>query len=122
MVDSYEGQVYDTVIQVIEDANKNLFEGSRKKYILTELLRANHKVGKKEEIKKELKRILSNYTDMTPRIKDELTSLGFKVEKAGKHYKIYFDNCDKFFCTLSCSGSDYRGGKNTFSDLKKKLL
>ena len=45
MVDSYEGQVYDTVIQVIEDANKNLFEGSRKKYILTELLRANHKVG-----------------------------------------------------------------------------
>lgn len=122
MVDSYEGQVYDTVIQLIEEADKNLSEGSRKKNILKELLKANPKIGGKERIEAELKRILHNYTSMTPGIISDLRSLGLKVEKAGKHYKIYFGNYDEISSILSCSGSDHRGGKNTFSDLKKKLL
>lgn len=122
MVDSYEGQVHDTVIQLIEEADKNLSEGSRKKNILKELLKANPKIGGKEKIEAELKRILHNYTNMTPCIMSDLQSLGLKVEKAGKHYKIYFDNHHAISSILSCSGSDHRSGKNTFSDLKKKLL
>ena len=49
MIDSYKGQVHDTLVQILEDVNKGLPDGSRKKNILKAVLQANPKVGGAKE-------------------------------------------------------------------------
>lgn len=122
MIDSYKGQTHDTIIQILEDVNKGLPDGSRKKNILKAVLKANPKVGERKKIEKKLKDIFTGYSSMNAHIKSDLRALGFTVETAGRHLKIYFADYREMASTLPTSGSDYRGWQNNLSDLKKKLL
>lgn len=123
MIDSYEGQVHDTLVQILADVNKSMPDGSRKKNILKAVLEANPKVGERERIEEELKRIFTGYSSMTPPIKSALRALGFTVEEGGSHLKIYFSDYSELSSILPCSGSDRkRGWQNNLSALKKKLL
>lgn len=123
MIDSYKGQVHDTLVQILEDVNKGLPDGSRKKNILKAVLQANPKVGERKKIEKKLKDIFTGYSSMNAHIKSALRTLGFTVETGGSHLKIYFSDYREMACTLPTSGSDsQRGWKNNLSDLKKKLL
>lgn len=59
---------------------------------------------------------------MNNSIESSLRRLGFQVEAAGKHHKIFFADYPELASTLPASGSDHRGWQNNLSDLRKKLL
>lgn len=121
-MDSYKSQVYETLIDILEDAQKSVPNGTRRKNIINELLEANHRTGNKETLAKELKRIFAGYSSMNNSIESSLRRLGFQVETAGKHHKIFFADYPELASTLPASGSDHRGWQNNLSDLRKKLL
>ncbi|MBQ4132859.1 MAG: hypothetical protein IJD04_03875, partial [Desulfovibrionaceae bacterium] len=97
-------------------------DGTRKKYIISDLLKVNLKKEKQEIIEDRIKNILKDYSSMTGAIESGLKAIGIEVNKDGKHHKIYFKDCPEITHTLPSSGSDQRGWKNNFSELKKKLL
>ena len=121
-MDSYKSQVYETLIDILEDAQKSVPNGTRRKNIINELLEANHRTGNKETLAKELKRIFAGYSSMNNSIESSLRRLGFQVDTAGKHHKIFFADYPELASTLPASGSDHRGWQNNLSDLRKKLL
>ncbi|WP_303949654.1 hypothetical protein [Desulfovibrio piger] len=57
---------------------------------------------------------------MNNSIESSLRRLGFQVEAAGKHHKIFFADYPELASTLPASGSDHRGWQNNLSDLRKK--
>lgn len=125
-LDSYQGQIHDTIIELIEDykkTHKEIYEkNTRKRNIINDILEHNPKIGQKEKIIDELKNIFSGYRVMTSSIESKLKGLGFSVDKSSPHYKLYLTSYPQISIPLPASGSDKRGGKNCVSDIKKVLL
>lgn len=120
--DSYNNQVYETLIDILEEARDHTPNGTRRKKIIDALLAANPRTTDREELIQELKNILTGYSSINDSMRSALLRLGFQVKQAGKHQKIFFEDCTELTSILSSSGSDHRGGLNSLSDLKKKLL
>ncbi|GMU46359.1 MAG: hypothetical protein AMXMBFR26_11410 [Porticoccaceae bacterium] len=51
-----------------------------------------------------------------------LEEMGFSITEEGKHYKLTFQDDDRYTFTLPKSGSDHRGGLNAASDIGRLLF
>lgn len=120
--DSYQDQIHDTIIELIENGKNNYEQGTRKRSIIDDILMHNKKNGQKEQIVDELKNIFKGYRTMTDSIESKLKKLGFSVDKSSPHYKLSFTSYPQISVPLPASGSDKRGGRNCVSDIKKTLL
>ena len=89
--------------------------------VLQDLLNANESEEMQAQRQAELKRALKGYRTLTPDIRRTLIDIGFKITSDGKHHKLtYYDN-DRYTVTMAKSGSDWRGGDNLFSEIKKRI-
>jgi hypothetical protein len=59
---------------------------------------------------------------MTSSNRAELESLGFDIQDDGKHYKLIYRGDARYPFILAKTGSDWRGGMNAFSDLKRRIF
>ena len=89
--------------------------------VLQDLLNANECEEIQEQRQAELKRVLKGYRTLTPDIRRTLIDMGFKITSDGKHHKLTYYGKDRYTVTMAKSGSDYRGGDNLFSEIKKRV-
>lgn len=121
-IESFQGQSLDIVIELLDKHKSDYQEGSKARQIIENIILCNPINGRRNEISSHIKNILRGYTKISSTVESELKKLGLEVEKAGKHYKVYFSSQKDFKSILPSTGSDIRGGLNCASDIIKKLL
>lgn len=120
--DLYQGEQLGLIVDALKAASGASEPHSRKRDVLDALVEENENPGEREEILERLKEALRQYTSMTTTIRSELESIGFVIHEDGKHYKLLFQDDPRYPFVLPKTGSDWRGGLNAFSDLRKKLF
>ncbi|MBE6374105.1 MAG: hypothetical protein E7055_18820 [Lentisphaerae bacterium] len=118
----YQGEILSLILEILQKeralcSNEQL----RRQHLIDSILAANPHPKRKDEIKKSLKKILSNWQNkMADR--NYLKSLGFSFKEDGKHIKLTWNDDSRYTITLSKTPSDIRAGKNTASDAIKILF
>jgi len=88
--------------------------------VLQDLLNANECEEIQAQRQTALKRVLKGYRTLTPEIQSTLIDVGFRITE-GKHYKLTYYDDERYTVPMAKSGSDWRGGDNLFSEIKKRI-
>ena len=120
--DLYQGERLSIIVDALRQAIDSTEKHSRRNNVLEDLITSNVQEGEKESILGTLKRILQSYRSMNPSTKKELERIGFEILEDGKHYKLIFRGDQRYPFILAKTGSDHRGGMNSFSEIKKRLF
>lgn len=120
--DLYQGEQVGLIVESLKVAASSAEPHSRRRQLLDALVESNNNPGDRESILERLKELLRQYTSMTAPVRAELEALGFTILEDGKHYKLIFRDDTRYPFILPKSGSDWRGGLNAFSNLKKRLF
>lgn len=123
----YEGEISDLILEIINkcidsmkyDSNQN---SCRTFHILESVLKSNTKIGNRDTLQRNIKRIFGKLEKLDSKCKKELEGLGFFIQNDENHIKLYFHNDSRYIITLSKTPSDYREGKNVASDAIRILL
>lgn len=123
--DFYEGEILEFVLSALSEKLDRLPNEKdnplRSVDVLQDVLSANECEGIQAQRHAELKRVLKGYRTLTPDIRSTLIDIGFKITSEGKHHKLtYYDN-DRYVITMAKSGSDWRGGENLISEIRKRI-
>lgn len=118
--DLYPGEHSDLLYSILSQVLKKYDEDSRAYAIITSLLQVNPFIGQGQRMLDDLKNILGNGGRLTSSDKGRLKDMGFTIEEEGTHYKITFHD-SRYMFTFAKTPSDYREGKNLFSDICKIL-
>lgn len=73
-------------------------------------------------LKESLKKILRQYRTMTSTIKSKLNALGFSIELAGKHIKIYYKNDRSHWALIASTSSDVKAGITVATHVFRTLI
>ncbi|MCK2070473.1 hypothetical protein U1437_15540 [Aeromonas caviae] len=124
VINSSESEIYQAekigiIIEALELYRDSCGSHERRQIIISDILSLNNRSDEKDSLLAHMKEILRNYTSMNANIKKALEKIGFDVAEDGKHYKLIFRNETRRPFILSKTGSDHRGGLNSFSDLRK---
>lgn len=120
--DLHQAERLDILIDVLKPAAEAAEPNSRRRDILQDFIDQNENSGERDAILERLKQALRQYNSMTPLVRAELESLGFVIHDEGKHYKLIYRNDSRYPFILAKTGSDWRGGMNAFSDLKRRVF
>lgn len=120
--DLYQGERLDIIIDSLKVAADAAEPHSRRRDVLTDMIKQNAHSGEREQILARLKQVLRKYDSMTASVRAELESLGFAIQEDGKHYKLILHEDSRYPFILAKTGSDWRGGLNAFSDLKRRIF
>ena len=90
--------------------------------ILEDIINKNLKLEYANEIIRECKRIFTNYSSITKKMKSDLSKLKLEVIEDGTHNKLKFINDDRFIVVFSKTSSDEKTSKNLLNHIKKALL
>lgn len=120
--DLFQGERLSVVMDALGKELAACEPFSRRKAIVEDLIGSNEQEGQRESMLDELKETLRQYSSMTASARSTFERLGFEISEDGKHYKLIFRGDVRFPFTLPKTGSDWRGGLNAFSDMKKKLF
>lgn len=118
----YPGEIFDVIIESLEDAINNTVPNSRKLHILNSLVKSNSVSSHRGDDRSRLKAVLRDYKRMDGKTRSDLLDLGFSITEDGKHYKLIYKNDPRYTFALSKTGSDVRGGLNSASDIAKRLF
>ena len=88
--------------------------------VLQDLLNANECEEIQAQRQTELKRVLKGYRTLTPEIQSTLIDVGFRITD-GKHYKLTYYDDERYTVPMEKSGSDWRGGENLISEIRKRI-
>lgn len=106
----------------LQIAASNAQQGSRRQHIIQAVADHIPESGALKEARDRLKDLLSQYTAMNGSIRKGLVDLGFDISEEGKHYKLTYMQDDRYVFVLPKSGSDWRGGLNSVSDISKRVF
>lgn len=121
--DLYPNEIHAIARQAIADAITRVPHDSRRKHVLDAVLDAT---PEPEDIaasmREKLKQLLRGFRVLDAGIKRGLAEMGFSIAEEGRHYKLTFQDDDRYTFTLPKSGSDHRGGLNAASDIGRLLF
>lgn len=120
--DFYQGERLEIVIDSLKTAADAAEPHGRRRDVLTDMIAQNAHSGERDQILEKLKQTLRQYDSMTASVRAELELLGFSILEEGKHYKLIYRDDPRYPFTLAKTGSDWRGGLNAFSDLKRRIF
>ncbi|MBB5046400.1 hypothetical protein HNR60_001145 [Rhodopseudomonas rhenobacensis] len=118
----YSGELRQFVYEALVRAQENAQADSRREHVLGSITAANHASKPAQDRRESLKELLRSYKSMDGKTQRALETLGFTVSGDGKHYKLVFQDDDRYTFVLPKSGSDFRGGLNAVSDIAKRLF
>lgn len=120
--DFYPGEVKDFVLSAVKKELASTEQRTRRYDVLKDILDANDYQAEGERRATEVKKLLSNYNGMNPRLKKALEDLGF-VFDLSDHQKIKYYGCDRYSVVYASTPSDKgRSGKNNASTTIKKAF
>jgi hypothetical protein len=120
--DLFPGEQKDILFRALTIASHNVQPDGRVQDVLNALIKANLPTGESERIEQNIRDILANCMDAGKKERRALEELGFTISEDGKHLKLVFRGDDRYTFTLSKTASDWRGMKNTVSDITKRLF
>lgn len=121
--DLYPNEVLSIVRQAIADASTRVPDNSRRKHVLNAVLKATPEPEDvAASMRETLKQLLRGSRGLDARISRGLEEMGFSITEEGKHYKLTFQDDDRYTFTLPKSGSDHRGGLNAARDIGRLLF
>lgn len=118
----YNGEMIDIIISSLQEYMRNVATGTRREHVLSKILDANTTSHERDAIKNRIKLAFKGYTSMDAKIRAELREIGFAVNEDGKHFKLIFNDDPRYTFTLAKTPGDHRSGKNSASDIVKKLF
>lgn len=118
----FQGEKKEFVLSVLSDSLQNIQDETRKKHIIQDIIQQNDSENILNYKRDKIKRLLTNYSGLNGKLKQELKQLGFTVTEDGKHYKLtYFDD-NRYTITMAKTPSDGRAGKNNVSNINNKVF
>lgn len=120
--DLHQGERLDMIIDALKTAAEAAELHGRRRDVLQDIVEQNSHSGERDQILDRLKQILRQYDSMTSSVRAEFESLGFSISEDGKHYKLIYRDDSRYPFVLAKTGSDWRGGLNAFSDLKRRIF
>ena len=121
--DLYPGEIRGIVRAAIEDARRRVVcPDGRRDHVLSAILSANPCEDVAKSKQEDLKIILKEARGMDHKTRKSLEDMGFKISEGGKHYKLVFGGDDRYTYTLQKTGSDWRGGMNTATNIGRNLF
>lgn len=120
--DFYQGEIKDFALSAIKSELDSTEQRTRRHDVLQDIMQAN---GYQEISKKranEAKRLLSNYSGMTPKLRKGLEAIGY-VFDVSDHQKVKYYGDDRYTVIYASTPSDKgHGGKNNASITAKKAF
>lgn len=112
----FDGEIKDMIMRLFQDEMKKMDtdpnqKGWRRYHVLKALLKDNKITGKGEELKQELKNILSQADRINAKDRKRLLELGF-VSQENKHNKLYFHGDGRYLITLGKTPGDSHAAPN----------
>ena len=120
--DLYESEIMSIVCGTLEAEISNVVADSRTQHVLTALVAANPIPDERIRYREQIKATLRGYQKMDTKTRKDLEGMGFSISDAGKHYKLVFNDDERYTHILPKSGSDYRGGLNAAGDFSRLLF
>ncbi len=121
--DFYQGEIKDIILSELEQALKNIKDKTRRADILTDIIENNNYQRTSEKRQQIIKRLLRNYKNMSGPMKQELLDVGINIIDDGKHYKLVYNDDERYWITIAKTpGDTYRGGKNAVSEIVKTMF
>ena len=122
MTGLYTGEIKDIFLDYISQSTQNLREDSRRKAIGEQFLEDNPVSEHRDKLLAELKSALHSERGMSSKLSRKLKDAGFEVNEQDKsHPTVSIEGFHKEQ-PMPASGSDVRGGKNAYADLKKNFF
>ncbi len=118
----FEGEIVAIVSEALAECANRAQIGSRRIHVLSALVEANPKQDLASIKREKLKSLLRSYRNMDAVTRAGLEELGFSISDEGKHYKLVYQDDDRYTFPLAKSGSDHRGGLNSVSDIAKRIF
>ena len=118
----FQDEKKELILSVLSDSLASIKDDTRKKHIVQDIIQQNtikEILSKKRE---EVKRLLTGYSGLTGKLKQELQQLGFTITEDGKHYKLTYFNDKRYIIHMAKTPSDGRAGKNIVSDINNKVF
>ena len=115
-------EIHDFILELVQKELNSIPAGylCRKRDLCESILRCNKVAGYREEIKQDVDDIIRNWGPKAHQI-THLESIGFKVTKGKKHYKIKWEGCP-YNIVIAASASDQRAAHNTASDANRTFF
>ncbi len=118
----FSGEQIDSVLYALSIARNQVFNGGRVQAILDSILEANKYTGERDKLMDVIRNTIGGCDSLGGSERKKLTDIGFSITEEGKHIKLVFREDDRYTFPVPKTGSDYRGMKNTASDINKKLF
>lgn len=119
----YDQEILGIVLDALADARKYVPPDSRRHHVLQSIVGANPLPHRTANAHREaLKNLLRGTSTIDARIRRGLESMGFRISNGGKHYKLVYQDDDRYTYTLPSSGSDHRGGLNAANDIGRLMF
>ncbi|WKL69678.1 hypothetical protein Q1Z72_13785 [Pseudomonas qingdaonensis] len=116
--DYFEGEILSVILDALDDyLKKSTHSGSRRQHLLESILDSNEYSGLHEQKSRSLKEALRGYREMNKKVRDVFEELGFSLTNEGKHWKLMYQDDDRYTYVLPKTGSDHRGGLNAGADI-----
>ncbi|RHE65896.1 hypothetical protein DW726_01300 [Streptococcus gordonii] len=118
----FQDEKKELILSVLSDSLASIKEDTRRKHIVQDIIQQNtikDVLGKKRE---EVKRLLTDYSGLNGKLKQELQQLGFAITEDGKHYKLTYFNDKRYIIHMAKTPSDGRAGKNNVSNINNKVF
>lgn len=110
------------ILSVLSDSLASIKDNTRKKHIVQDIIQQNNSEDILSKKREEVKRLLTDYSGLTGRLKQDLKQLGFSITEDGKHYKLTYFNDKRYIIHMAKTPSDGRAGKNIVSDINNKVF
>lgn len=117
----FEGEQYDLIITLLQEAYKNCNKNTRKYELISALLETNSSIGNGKKILEGVKNILSKKDKLGEREISELKRIGFELKSESNHYKFIYRDNEKYTFIVSKTPSDFRGNKNKVQKIINEL-
>lgn len=118
----FQDEKKELILSVLSDSLASIKEDTRRKDIVQDIIQQNtikDVLGKKRE---EVKRLLTDYSGINGKLRQELQQLGFTITEDGKHYKLTYFNDKRYIIHMAKTPSDGRAGKNNVSNINNKVF
>lgn len=120
--DFYPGEAKDFVLSAVKKELSATEVRTRRYDVLSDILNVNNYKAIGEQRAEEAKRLLSNYSGMTQKLKKGLEDIGFIFDQSD-HQKVKYYGDDRYTIIYASTPSDKgHGGKNNVRNTIKKAF
>lgn len=118
----FPGEIKCILTDVLKDASEKMEPGSRRKDIVDDIIAGNYCENILKTRQEQVKKLLKGYKVINGSMKQELINMGFTITEEGKHYKLIYNNDNRYMVTMAKTPSDSRSGSNIAAVICREIL